>query len=374
MENITNSRVGQVFHRVAQMSKKKPIKAFITNPLAYICLRELRDFLESPDIHVYVITWNTRIQNQIKELAKMDNGISVSNVTPSFKTPALAKMLYLPIILTARIRLWIAMASLHADDRIVVAQLSSPYIKYVIRLSKKRKKKIIAVDDGLSTLVQYGILSDIGYLDTESQQKASMSFLSRLENLIFSNHVIYADDISYFSFFPLEAFGPALLRRNTFPSIREMKKFQKSENFVYFIGQPHTRAGRTSKEDYKKLIMDVAKFYRNRNLRMVYFPHPKEDTSQFEGVIEIRRPVVPFEMYLINQEEIPVVVSSIFSTSIFICQSIFGNQMKYELIWTEPVLRSLLKPNHSLLSSLMFLTKGSNDFTIVSSFEKEGVS
>lgn len=347
-----------------------PLKAFINTPLAYLCTRELFLSSDSPRCELYVIATNRRSMQRIRELASKDRNVKVKIILSGYDTRSTGgKVLSIAKLLISKLWLRKALRTIGPEDQIVVSHLSNPYTRLVLESSRHSGVRAIVVDDGTATLLDHDAFVREGVLTVSGAQPRATNALARAEALLFSSSTISSDQISFFSFWPLRNSGPELLPQNTFSSLRARVQDFESEASVYFIGQPLTHNGRLSDEEYRRYIYDIVEHYSKQGLRLVYFPHPRENCASFQNSIDIREPNVPFELYLLEQKRLPTVVASVFSTSIFSVHSIFGSRIRYEAIWSENYINQLKNKNPILFQFMLNILENSSDFSIISDLE-----
>lgn len=347
------------------MNDKVAYKAFIPTPLAYLCARELWTSRGITDCEVFIITRNKVTAEQIRKLADDDKNVKVFEILTGLNKEKGKKWTYIESILKARLRLHKVLKRVKQSDNIIVSQIANPYMRLIIKRCKYLLSNVIVVDDGASTLVEYDILTKDGALTVDNEAQKTNSILTQIEQLIFSTEEIQSKQVVYFTFWPLKANGPKLLPRNNFQTLINKRKKYKQECSVYFIGQPWVHAGWVNEETYTEYILKIASYYANKKLNFIYFPHRNETPTMLEGKIKIRRPDIPFELYLINKETLPKVVAGFFSTSIATTLYLFDGIICCEMHWSNKTVKKISKKFPIVFNVLKNISKESSSVKII---------
>lgn len=103
-------------------------------------------------------------------------------------------------------------------------------------------------------------------------------------------------------------------------------------NTVFFIGAALTENNLISVDNYDKLFSAVVNCY--KDYRIVYLPHRFEDANKYNkySTVDILKPNMPVELYLLQLNELPRKVVSFYSAALYTINSLFGNVLEVESI------------------------------------------
>lgn len=167
--------------------------------------------------------------------------------------------------------------------------LGSIFSKYLKVLSFfARRKTLIYLDDGASTLRAYSLMKN---------------------NLM--------PKVNMFTFYNLEWFLNTKTEIHNFELLRESLSYKKSEK-SYFIGQPYQNMLGFTKEEYLKAILKIVKNY-SANEDLIYIPHRMENLDILKNIkgITILKIDIPIELYfLFKSKTDPKKIYSCYSSAL----------------------------------------------------------
>jgi hypothetical protein len=343
------------------------MKVFVNTALPYLCARELWLEAGKPPCTLFVIARYRAALRQTLELAQQDPDVTVRPLLSGYDAgPAglVGKLSGLWKLAVARARLGAVLRRLDPADQVVVGHLTNPFTRLILKRCREIGIRPVAVDDGTTTLLDHDVLVTDGRLTMDNAPRRALTLTARAEELLFSSQPIEAGDFSYFSYWPLKGAGPLAVTRNEFVRLRNTVRSRQNSDQVYFVGQPFVRRGLVSQETYTGFIAQLADHYSALGLRLVYFPHPKEDMATFPAQIEIRRPASPFELYLLLEDILPRVVAGFFSASISLTHLLFGDRIRCDMFWGGDAILNDLNATPQIASALRALEAESATVTI----------
>lgn len=132
------------------------------------------------------------------------------------------------------------------------------------------------------------------------------------------------DKVTWFTFFELESAENQIIIKHNFSNIRK-KILKKNKKGVFFIGQPVEAMVDVSKEQYRQIVLGVAKKYSGSG-RLFYIPHRVENLENLEGIdnLEIIFLDMPVELhFLLESENLPEKVYSFYSSALITINCMF---------------------------------------------------
>ena len=205
---------------------------FINNSLQYLCLNELLNLnLNSKDLTYFVGYPNTEDLTQLKNTIKI------------FKTNKI-NLIFLKDIFHIKVIhliLKIKFFFLNKYDLVILGD----YKYYLFREFRKLSKKVIYLDDGVSTL-------DYNY----------WSKYYKIQNY----------NSKFFTFFNLKIKIPTI--KNNFRLLKTFSKKKKIDNSVTILGEALYEKKLVTKYYFEDLIRNIIK--KNAKKKIFYFPHRKE--------------------------------------------------------------------------------------------------
>ena len=183
-------------------------------------------------------------------------------------------------------------------DHIVIGDFKNSFMNKI----KNFSKKVVILDDG----------TNIFYLKNNK--------------FTFSNYI-------FFSFFNKEYFNipHKFFIDNQYTYIRNLKKsVSKQKNFIILLGAPFVVKSLLSENQYIKCLKHIKKKYINK--KIFYFPHPKENTDNIRKLelFKMIKSNFGFEIYLLNQKQIPSKVIGFNSTAFITTYKLFNNSINLE--------------------------------------------
>ena len=132
----------------------------------------------------------------------------------------------------------------------------------------------------------------------------------------------------FFSFFNKKFLGTKRYLNNDFSFLRSKIKKIKKKNKIFFLGNNYVEQKIFKIKTFKKLQKFILKKFSYDKL--YYFPHPKETINSVKKrvMFKIVKSSLPFELYLILNNEIPKIVISHNSTAFVSLKKIFLSKIK----------------------------------------------
>lgn len=313
------------------------VHCVIHTPLAYLCLREYLARFPYHKRHLYVLATSRAAYDGIASLQASDDWTNIRPLSRG-RTMTLLDRCIAPLRLTsARWRLGRILNNIGNEDDVVLSHLNNPFSRFVIKRSRHLARSINVVDDGTTTLSEFGALTRTGSITTDNYTNRSTSWNARLERLLFSDAPIYAGDVKYFSFWPLQEMknerSPSILATHDFSHLRKARPANPPLPFAYIIGQPFVRRGLLDGTRYARILAIIAANYLKEGLTPIYFPHRNEIQSQIPLSLEVRRIDQPFELYLCDSEHLPQKIAGFYSNSLVTTKHLFAEAVEHELFW-----------------------------------------
>ncbi len=321
------------------------VHCFIKAPFDYLCLREYLETAPYERRYLYVLSTSHHSIEQIKMLADRNLWTAVylfdrrpSRVGNVLVTTA-DKLGSLCMLAQIRMRLSRHLKHIKTQDDVVLSILGSAYSRLVIRRCRVLKRKAVVIDNGFSTFREFRVLAQEGELNAQNTP-SSKSFLNRVERLMYPRGSIYAQDVQYFSVWPLHispgSSKPTILPRNNLSVLYKNVPTVKTEKTVYFLGQPHIRTGMLTQKQYSDILAKIAGYYQCAGIEFLYFPHPRENHEISDKQFRIVTLDRPFEAHLMQIAYKPTVIASLYSTAVLTSYYIFRDTIEYVFFWGFP--------------------------------------
>ena len=316
---------------------KPAVHCIVHTPLAYLCACEYLAHAGARERYLCVIATSRASAEQIRELASRDEWTRIFFLREGRGPGTLEKILSLARLVKARMRFGALLARIPAGDRVILSHLNNPYSRFVLQRRHESGGKVVIVDDGTTTLEEYGTLARSGRLRADDGRPRHSGIHARLEAQLFSSRDICSAEVAFFSFWPLQTgdrpHAPEILQQNSFPVLKAGLRPQDSLPCVYFVGQPFVRRELVNEKEYGDIVRRIAEQYRQQGLDFIYHPHRNEDPRLIAGFCEVRRNLKPFELELLEVGSLPRIVAGFYSACILTSLYLFGERMKYELFW-----------------------------------------
>lgn len=211
---------------------------------------------------------------------------------------------------------------------------------------------IVLIDDGTYNIVLYYELNNLNNFDMPSMLKTSKIrnstsvsykiihfFYSIALNFIFKAKGLKNNNCNYslifFTIFKLPYVNDVKIFNNNYSLLKNNydianQKIISSTKVVYFLGQALHKSLKFTHKDYYIYIMGIISFYKNK--KIVYIPH-KSENKLYQKVIRklisenfsVKTIDKPFEIYMLEQKEIPNHIASFFSSTLFTIKNIYPN-------------------------------------------------
>lgn len=140
-----------------------------------------------------------------------------------------------------------------------------------------------------------------------------------------------------------QALGTIKLKENKFSYLKKIAKDRKTGSDVYFIGDPLVERNVISEEDYFRQIKEVQEIYGNN---LSYVPRSTEDPEKVSRIgefVQLIKPGVPFEVFLVTKNELPLVLVGYHTSVIFNTHKIFGDAIQLFHIKLKEFKREIYK-------------------------------
>jgi len=177
---------------------------------------------------------------------------------------------------------------------IYIGNYNSNFIRFIIPF----KKNIMLIDDGSLTL--------------------------NIQNKFSEKHYY-----NWFSIFDLVLITNQISIKNNYKHLNSkfIKNRIKNENIVLFIGSALYTYQIVTEEYYLRLISNISNRYNEK--RIIYIPHRSEKSSMLVRInefnnIEVKRLEYPIELFAINNNTIPSLIASFYSTALITLEKIYG--------------------------------------------------
>ncbi len=199
------------------------------------------------------------------------------------------------------------------------------------RVARHFSGKIVLLDDGAGTREIYN-------LRKAEQESGLPHFFSRALSLKKRAGLIAAGigksgipgNVSFFSCFLNGIDDPAVVR-NDYSFISALAGSKPVRNIVYFAGSPLVELGVLDIREFLNVIIGIRNFYSGKGLELVYILHRLERKSRSllerEGII-IRSINIPLEAALLQEEALPVILASFYSSALLTTHVIFKRHLE----------------------------------------------
>lgn len=180
---------------------------------------------------------------------------------------------------------------------IIIGDYENPFFGKIFKFSKK----VIFLDDGTNIF---------------SVKKSLKKKLSENSNYYF------------FTFFEKKFLRTNKYLKNDFLFLKSKIKKIRKKNKIFFLGNNYVDQKVFDLKTYKKVQKYIIKKFINDKL--YYFPHPKETLKSVKKTVLIKtiKSSLPFELYLILNNEIPKVIISHNSTAFVSLKKIFSSKLE----------------------------------------------
>lgn len=290
---------------------------FVITPLQYLNALEYRlsvDASNKKDNHILHI-----ITDHKKRLNLLANIIDVKDwneVNYEFNCDISRKkvFLYIEEVISRKKKLRRIKNSLNVEDQIILGSLTNTFCKYL----HKCKAKSIFLDDGLATLLIKSKLKSPLFLPKKMNRF--------LETLIFNQFYFHHNPFILFSIFTVNH-EKITLKKNELKHLktRNSVNSKKIQNEVVFIGQPLVELNIVPSHVFTEYIEKVKAFYEKQGLKFSYLLHPGEKRDlkiEKWNLVSLDQPI---ETFYLNNENIPKIFSSFYSSANINLGIIFNN-------------------------------------------------
>lgn len=330
---MRRSGEGQVSSEGADLA----VHCVIHTPLAYLCLREYLARYPYRERYLYVLATSRAAYDGIVRLQEEDDWTGIHPLSRGRTNLPLDRLVAPFRLSQARWRLGRRLAGLGDRDEIVLSHLNNPFARFVVERRRDATKPVTVVDDGTTTLFEFGALTRRGSLTTKDYSNRGNNWNAQFERLLFSEAPIRADDVRYFSFWPLSRLAninsPDILAENDFSHLRKSRVNSAPLPNVYFVGQPFVRRQVLDASAYAQILERIVDHYARQNISMVYFPHRNEDRRLLPQSLEVRAIDRPFELYLRDAERLPQRIAGFYSNCLMTTKHLFADTIEHELFW-----------------------------------------
>lgn len=218
-------------------------------------------------------------------------------------------------------------------------------------LANLHVQHIYCIDDGVATLFYHTTLLNPSVVVKKKWSQKVKDI--RFKFFGFKVHM-NKDRINYFTMFNLKPLHKELIIKNDFKYIKKYQKLQQSidPHLVYFLGQPLVDVQFMNLEVYIEYIKAIKKYFREKDMKIMYIPHRKETLLDELKVLEddffyIQPLSEGIELFLIKAYVIPAIVVSFVSTALFTLSKLFDSIMVQAIqIDTQCLLRNAENWDH----------------------------
>ena len=342
------------------------LNIFVTNALSYICARQYWTDKNISYRNIFIISPNKRVTEQIVKIANSDYGNKIFIVYKKYQIFNIRVFGSLIHSVIARARLQYFLFCTKKTDEILLSTLDSPISLFIHKWFSKKHAKIISIDDGLSTVINYKLLARYGYISKDNHPHLSATCMkTMLQFLLFSHKPVLWKNIQFYSIFPLDKLShsldlyPVCFRKNCLKHMYIEKRQNDFSSSAFFIGQPHVLAGRISQHDYNAVLQKISLFYKKKNIELLYIPHPRESADQLEGSIKVHEVNEPMELYISSLSIMPYSISGFYSSCLYSISMMFANTLNVEFFLLDQVIMQAKKTSPAIFD-LIYLMKASN--------------
>ena len=141
--------------------------------------------------------------------------------------------------------------------------------------------------------------------------------------------------------------------------MRERMQQKNSSDKVLFIGSDLSEIGVMNENLYLKLLQSYSKSYGSENL--IYVRKYSESNLKLEkirSICKVDEPEVPFELYLINGDDLPKSIASIYSSALYNSFLLCPKSIKFE--YTKLPYTTLSKQHKEMIISTYELFEKNN--------------
>lgn len=224
-------------------------------------------------------------------------------------------------------------------DNVYVGYFSERIRYYIANINYQR---LILVDDGtyvvaLHNELHKGISKHTpSMLKTLHRRKRNNSVylimdsvVERIKQMIFAINGLRYDlkyfNIIFFTIYNLKLYKNEIIIKNNFNLLKKLyNNITYNKNIIYFLGQPLNKSMSFTSQEYIGLLKKIIVYYKKRNIKIYYIPHRSESLEYkthlnllISNYFVIKYIDKPFELYLLEETEMPFGVASFFSSALF---------------------------------------------------------
>jgi hypothetical protein len=190
----------------------------------------------------------------------------------------------------------------------------------VIAANISYKERVI-VDDGTMTVFDYHTRLNGGFTFKKSKRVKNLA----LKAMGLKSPSVQNEKIKIFTIFPLAPKENIKIEKNELTlfkraiSLDTPKLIENKCKSAAFIGQPLTKEGLISEQEYLDLISDFSKKF---NGKCIYFPHRSEDSGALKNIknikgVEVVKHNLPIEKAIGSNDSEYQAIGGIYSTALF---------------------------------------------------------
>lgn len=194
-------------------------------------------------------------------------------------------------------------------------------------LCKKSKKNTPSMMQTANYRHEKNIISRFMYKKNILKKK----YILRLKGI---NTILKAHKLNFFSIYHLASCSDETITFNKYTFLNNYNntnsKVKSRENFIYFLGQPLHKSLSMSVLEYEKLLREVIHYYAQKNISIKYIKHRSENKYFGNMIKELENDnfsIVStdkaFELFLLEENILPLGVASFFSSAIFTTNILF---------------------------------------------------
>ena len=291
---------------------------FILSPFQYLNALEFRftQHDDHSDHHIlYILTDHPKRKKSIEKIVNQNHW---SEIHYLFDAVKLKSYYYFFITLFKRKRnLTRVKKTIAKHDLAILGNINDTYCRHIF----KHIDNCTVLDDGLASIF---LPASMGQTEKFKLKKKRILF-----NLVFNQFSFKYDSLKLFTIFDIRS-DAISITKNTYEEVRKIYSNgdKTLTNQVVFMGQPLVELKFMTLKNYESVISSIKNYYVTKGYEFCYIAHPKESTK-FNNLemVDLNEPV---EVYFLRNKEIPLIFTSLFSTSNFSLSQLFP-QVRNEL-------------------------------------------
>lgn len=304
---------------------------FIITPIQYLNALEYLSLLDNNDDNILILASSFHTsRNEIKKMLNVKLWKEVFWL--SEHKGSLSVIQYLSYIYQSKKKIEEIMICYDDFDRLIIGNYNDLLNHFVIQYSKHNC--LVLVDDGLASLSVASkryreINENNSILYQNKKQKIRPFFAKKILRL----NKFIPPKITFFSSYKLKQNPSDVFVKNKYELIRKGIKDKKHNQTAYFIGQPLTELKILDEQYYLDILNRTKNKYNDKTI--IYIPHRTENHSKLariNQIIPVKPQEIPIEQLVLQEQEIPELFISIYSSALINLRLIFQEEFKYIII------------------------------------------